>query len=57
MDKLGSQSTAGCKPLTTFVQTDTHTFREVVQRLTGPSEGNTAQEAAEIGRASCRERV
>lgn len=29
---------AGCKPLTTFVQTDTHTFREVVQRLTGPSD-------------------
>ncbi|XP_075662636.1 VQ motif-containing protein 31 [Castanea sativa] len=46
MDKLGSRGTASCKPLTTFVQTDTHTFREVVQRLTGPSEGNTTQEAA-----------
>lgn len=44
MDKSGSQGTAGCKPLTTFVQTDTHTFREVVQRLTGPSESNAAQE-------------
>uniref|UniRef100_A0A803QSE1 VQ domain-containing protein n=1 Tax=Cannabis sativa TaxID=3483 RepID=A0A803QSE1_CANSA len=32
--------TAGCKPITTFVQTDTKSFREVVQRLTGPSEPN-----------------
>lgn len=41
MEKLAAtQGTAGgnCKPLTTFVQTDTHTFREVVQRLTGPSD-------------------
>ena len=40
MDKPATttQGTAGCKPLTTFVQTDTHTFREVVQRLTGPSD-------------------
>ncbi|GKV25382.1 hypothetical protein SLE2022_288810 [Rubroshorea leprosula] len=30
-----------CKPLTTFVQTDTNTFREIVQRLTGPSESDT----------------
>ncbi|KAJ7957135.1 putative VQ motif-containing protein [Quillaja saponaria] len=35
---------AGCKPLTTFVQTDTNTFREVVQRLTGASETSVAQE-------------
>lgn len=35
-----TQVTAGCKPLTTFVQTDTNSFREVVQRLTGPSEPN-----------------
>ncbi|XP_062073493.1 VQ motif-containing protein 31 [Humulus lupulus] len=43
-----TQVTAGCKPLTTFVQTDTKSFREVVQRLTGPSEPNTVaqQEAA-----------
>lgn len=27
-----------CKPLTTFVHTNTNAFREVVQRLTGPSE-------------------
>ncbi|OWM69444.1 VQ motif-containing protein 31 [Punica granatum] len=27
-----------CRPLTTFVRTDTNTFREIVQRLTGPSE-------------------
>lgn len=40
MDKAATatQGMAGCKPLTTFVQTDTHTFREVVQRLTGPSD-------------------
>ncbi|KAF3444207.1 hypothetical protein FNV43_RR13897 [Rhamnella rubrinervis] len=40
MDRAATttQGTAGCKPLTTFVQTDTHTFREVVQRLTGPSD-------------------
>lgn len=30
------------KPVTTFVQTDTNTFREIVQRLTGPSENNNA---------------
>jgi hypothetical protein len=42
MEKPGSHGTAGCKPLTTFVQTNTNTFREVVQRLTGPSEGNNA---------------
>ncbi|GLT69993.1 hypothetical protein SLA2020_420980 [Shorea laevis] len=46
MEKPGSHGTAGCKPLTTFVQTDTNTFREVVQRLTGPSEGSAAQEGA-----------
>ncbi|XP_059440851.1 VQ motif-containing protein 31-like [Corylus avellana] len=42
MEKPGSHGTTGCKPLTTFVQTNTNTFREVVQRLTGPSEGNIA---------------
>ncbi|XP_031740607.1 VQ motif-containing protein 31-like [Cucumis sativus] len=41
MEKGDSQSHVGCKPLTTFVQTDTKTFREVVQRLTGPSESHT----------------
>lgn len=46
MEKPVSQGTAGCKPLTTFVQTDTNTFREVVQRLTGPSESNAAQDGA-----------
>ncbi|XP_059441703.1 VQ motif-containing protein 31-like [Corylus avellana] len=46
MEKPGGHGTAGCKPLTTFVQTDTNTFREVVQRLTGPSEGNAEQEGA-----------
>ncbi|KAJ7945188.1 putative VQ motif-containing protein [Quillaja saponaria] len=43
MENLATHA-AGCKPLTTFVQTDTNTFREVVQRLTGPSETNAAQE-------------
>ncbi|XP_015573933.1 VQ motif-containing protein 31 [Ricinus communis] len=46
MDKQASQGTASCKPLTTFVQTDTNAFREVVQRLTGPSENDAAQGAA-----------
>ncbi|XP_061369866.1 VQ motif-containing protein 31 [Gastrolobium bilobum] len=32
------------KPVTTFVHTDTNAFREVVQRLTGPSEANAAKE-------------
>ncbi|XP_022149395.1 VQ motif-containing protein 31 [Momordica charantia] len=41
MEKAANQSLVGCKPLTTFVQTDTTTFREVVQRLTGPSESHT----------------
>ncbi|KAJ4715103.1 putative VQ motif-containing protein [Melia azedarach] len=40
MENLGTQGEAGCKPLGTFVQTDTDTFREVVQRLTGPSEAD-----------------
>ncbi|XP_022933110.1 LOW QUALITY PROTEIN: VQ motif-containing protein 31-like [Cucurbita moschata] len=41
MEKGGSQSRVVCTPLTTFIQTDTTTFREVVQRLTGPSETHT----------------
>lgn len=27
-----------CRPLTTFVRTDVNTFREIVQRLTGPAD-------------------
>ncbi|WZY80211.1 hypothetical protein YC2023_026595 [Brassica napus] len=42
MNNQGSQNVATCKPVTTFVHTDTDTFREVVQRLTGPSESNAA---------------
>ncbi|CAN8298769.1 unnamed protein product [Cochlearia groenlandica] len=42
MNNQGSQNIATCKPVTTFVQTDTKTFREIVQRLTGPSENNAA---------------
>ena len=37
-------TTGDCKPLTTFVHTNTGAFREVVQRLTGPSEGNATME-------------
>ncbi|XP_047156120.1 VQ motif-containing protein 31-like isoform X1 [Vigna umbellata] len=32
-----------CKPLTTFVQTNSDAFREVVQRLTGPPEASAAK--------------
>ncbi|XP_050223072.2 VQ motif-containing protein 31-like [Mercurialis annua] len=46
MEKHTGQGTASCKPLTTFVQTDTNAFREVVQRLTGPSETDAAQGSA-----------
>ncbi|XP_044461508.1 VQ motif-containing protein 31 [Mangifera indica] len=47
METPASQGVASCKPLTTFVQTDSNTFREVVQRLTGPSESEAAtQEGA-----------
>ncbi|CAG7879389.1 unnamed protein product [Brassica rapa] len=42
MNNQGSQNVATCKPVTTFVHTDTDTFREVVQHLTGPSESNAA---------------
>jgi len=40
-----------CKPLTTFVQTNSDAFREVVQRLTGPSE---ASAAAKVGDAAAK---
>ena len=43
MEKPASKASTSCKPLTTFVQTDSNTFREVVQRLTGPSESDAAQ--------------
>ncbi|KAK7318366.1 hypothetical protein RJT34_03065 [Clitoria ternatea] len=36
-------SASDCKPLTTFVQTNSDAFREVVQRLTGPSEATAAK--------------
>ncbi|MED6168165.1 hypothetical protein PIB30_009382 [Stylosanthes scabra] len=38
-----SSPAAECKPLTTYVQTNTDAFREVVQRLTGPSEGGSSK--------------
>ncbi|XP_021889873.1 VQ motif-containing protein 31 [Carica papaya] len=46
MEKSATQGATSCRPLTTFVQTDTDTFREVVQRLTGPSESSLLQEGA-----------
>ncbi|XP_022739816.1 VQ motif-containing protein 31 [Durio zibethinus] len=46
MEKPPSQAATSCTPLTTFVQTDSNTFREVVQRLTGPSESDAAEEGA-----------
>lgn len=46
MEKPPSQSTVGGKPITTFVQTDTKAFRDVVQRLTGSSEGDAAEGTA-----------
>ncbi|KAF8412016.1 hypothetical protein HHK36_004575 [Tetracentron sinense] len=38
MEKPASRGPTGSTPLTTFVQADTNTFRELVQRLTGPSD-------------------
>ncbi|XP_065851247.1 VQ motif-containing protein 31 [Euphorbia lathyris] len=47
MQRPGNQTTAaGGKPLVTFVQTDTNAFKEIVQRLTGPSENDPTQLAA-----------
>ncbi|RDX75861.1 VQ motif-containing protein 31, partial [Mucuna pruriens] len=40
---------ADCKPLTTFVQTNSDAFREVVQRLTGPSEAAQEGEGTKVG--------
>ncbi|KAE8706909.1 VQ motif-containing protein 31 [Hibiscus syriacus] len=37
---------SNCKPLTTFVQTDSNNFQEIVQRLTGPSDGDPTQAVA-----------
>ncbi|XWS29974.1 hypothetical protein CRYUN_Cryun24cG0077300 [Craigia yunnanensis] len=54
MEKPASQASTSCKPLTTFVQTDSNTFREVVQRLTGPSESDAAQGGAMKGPGSKR---
>ncbi|CAJ1937669.1 unnamed protein product [Sphenostylis stenocarpa] len=45
-----------CKPLTTFVQTNSDAFREVVQRLTGPSEASAAKEG-EAGKVSTIKRT
>ncbi|OMO90392.1 VQ motif-containing protein [Corchorus capsularis] len=46
MEKPASPAATSGKPLTTFVQTDSNTFREVVQRLTGPSEDAVQEGAA-----------
>ncbi|KAM7256146.1 hypothetical protein ACFE04_011887 [Oxalis oulophora] len=45
---MEKQAANGCKPLTTFVRTDTNTFREVVQRLTGLAENNATKKDAPI---------
>ncbi|KAH9331422.1 hypothetical protein KI387_003530, partial [Taxus chinensis] len=37
--RWGSECTAPSAMSTTFVETDSHSFRELVQRLTGVSEG------------------
>ncbi|KAK8663737.1 hypothetical protein V6N13_083543 [Hibiscus sabdariffa] len=49
MDKPACQTATNCKPLTTFVQTDSNNFQQIVQRLTGPSESDPAQAAATKG--------
>ena len=49
MEKPGTQTPVKCKPLTTFVQTDTTAFREIVQRLTGPSESYTLPSSKAAG--------
>ncbi|XVF14670.1 hypothetical protein REPUB_Repub09cG0081700 [Reevesia pubescens] len=49
MEQPASQAATSCKPLTTFVQTDTNTFREVVQLLTGPSESDAHEGASTKG--------
>ena len=41
-----------CKPLTTFVQADTSTFREVVQRLTGAGPNQTQTQQAKSSTAT-----
>ncbi|GMJ08611.1 hypothetical protein like AT5G08480 [Hibiscus trionum] len=40
MEKPAGQTATTCKPLTTFVKTESNTFQEIVQRLTGPSESD-----------------
>ncbi|XP_018444429.1 VQ motif-containing protein 31-like isoform X2 [Raphanus sativus] len=52
MNNQGSQNVATCKPVTTFVHTDTNTFREIVQRLTGPTENNVAAVAVPVPEAT-----
>ncbi|KAK8484103.1 hypothetical protein V6N13_133254 [Hibiscus sabdariffa] len=49
MEKPTSQAATTCKPLTTFVQTDSNTFQEIVQRLTGPLESDPTQTALTKG--------
>ncbi|XP_010521581.1 PREDICTED: VQ motif-containing protein 31 [Tarenaya hassleriana] len=48
MENPASQNVATCKPVTTFVQTDTNTFRDVVQRLTGPSDNIAVPEITAV---------
>ncbi|XVF60936.1 hypothetical protein PTKIN_Ptkin08bG0088300 [Pterospermum kingtungense] len=48
MEKPTSEASINCKPLTTFVQTGSNTFREVVQRLTSPTESDATVERETI---------
>ncbi|CAL0306706.1 unnamed protein product [Lupinus luteus] len=41
-------STTGSKPITTFVHTNSSAFREVVQRLTGPSDTTTEAKEEDV---------
>ncbi|GMI93138.1 hypothetical protein like AT5G08480 [Hibiscus trionum] len=49
MEKPACRTATSRKPLTTFVQTDSNTFQEIVQRLTGLSDGDPAQAATTKG--------
>lgn len=48
MEKTASQGAASSKPSTTFVQADLSSFREVVQRLTGPSDSDPVHDGSPL---------
>ncbi|XP_057971300.1 VQ motif-containing protein 31 [Malania oleifera] len=55
MEKPKSETSSSKPPLTTFVQADSGSFRDVVQRLTGPAESNNATVAAAAAAAATHE--